>query len=573
MAKNKITNSLLHTAPSLIGRAGGKSVEIMDTTLRDGEQTSGVSFMPHEKLMICRALLENLHVDRVEVASARVSEGEMESVQRITRWAASKNMLDRVEVLGFVDDGKSLDWIEQAGARTINLLCKGSRRHCEGQLGKTLEQHVADIRRNVEMAAARGINVNLYLEDWSGGMKQALPPPSLSGREQLPLEADGNENTNNYVFKLLDSLADLIAQTHLTPLPHREGQGRESGWISRIMLPDTLGILNPLETLDYTRQMVERYPDVHFDFHAHNDYDLAVSNVLAAVFGGASGLHTAINGLGERAGNAPLASVQAILKDHFNAQTNINEVELNRVAHMVESYSGIAIPPNKPITGSAVFTQVAGVHADGDKKEGLYQNALKPERFGRRREYALGKSSGKANIRMNLEELGLDLSEEDMKKVTDRIIELGDKKELVTQEDLPFIIRDVLRHSDDVERVSLLSYMVSTAYGLRPMAQVRLQIDGEIYEESAQGDGQYDAFVRAVRHIYRDRLSRNFPWLSNYSVTIPPGGRTDALVQTTIEWVFRNQTYRTHALDADQTEAAIKATIKLLNIIEPLFAQ
>lgn len=504
-------------------------IEIMDTTLRDGEQTSGVSFMPHEKLMICRALLEDLRVDRVEVASARVSEGELEAVQRITRWAAGKDLLDRVEVLGFVDDGKSLDWIERAGARTINLLCKGSRRHCEGQLGKTLQAHAQDIVRNVQMANSRGIAVNLYLEDWSGGMR----------------------SDEQYVFQLMDAL-----------------QGQP---IRRYMLPDTLGILNPLELISFMRRMVKRYPNLHFDFHAHNDYDLAVSNVLAAVLSGARGLHTAINGLGERAGNAPLASVQAILKDHFNAQTNINEEQLNKVAHMVESYSGIAIPPNKPITGSAVFTQVAGVHADGDKKKGLYQNALLPERFGRRREYALGKSSGKANIRMNLEELGLELSEEDMRKVTARIIELGDKKELVTQEDLPFIIRDVLKHTDEAERVQLLSYMVSTAYGLRPMAQVRLQIDGQIYEESAQGDGQYDAFVRAVRHIYRDRLGRQFPWLSNYAVTIPPGGRTDALVQTTIEWVFEERNFRTHALDADQTEAAIKATIKLLNLIEPLY--
>lgn len=504
-------------------------IEIMDTTLRDGEQTSGVSFMPHEKLMICRALLEDLRVDRVEVASARVSEGELEAVQRITRWAAGKDLLDRVEVLGFVDDGKSLDWIERAGARTINLLCKGSRRHCEGQLGKTLQAHAQDIVRNVQMANSRGIAVNLYLEDWSGGMR----------------------SDEQYVFQLMDAL-----------------QGQP---IRRYMLPDTLGILNPLELISFMRRMVKRYPTLHFDFHAHNDYDLAVSNVLAAVLSGARGLHTAINGLGERAGNAPLASVQAILKDHFNAQTNINEEQLYKVAHMVESYSGIAIPPNKPITGSAVFTQVAGVHADGDKKKGLYQNALLPERFGRRREYALGKSSGKANIRMNLEELGLELSEEDMRKVTARIIELGDKKELVTQEDLPFIIRDVLKHTDEAERVQLLSYMVSTAYGLRPMAQVRLQIDGQIYEESAQGDGQYDAFVRAVRHIYRDRLGRQFPWLSNYAVTIPPGGRTDALVQTTIEWVFEERNFRTHALDADQTEAAIKATIKLLNLIEPLY--
>ena len=521
---NHATSQPLTTLSGGVG--GDTSIEIMDTTLRDGEQTSGVSFMPHEKLMICRALLEDLHVDRVEVASARVSDGELEAVQRITRWAAQRGVLDRVEVLGFVDDGKSIDWILRAGARTMNLLCKGSSRHCQGQLGKTLEEHSKDIRRNVLMAVERGIAVNVYLEDWSGGMKA----------------------NDDYVFSLLDRLSDLP--------------------VRRIMLPDTLGILNPLETLDFMRQMLKRYPEVHFDFHAHNDYDLAVSNVLAAVFGGARGLHTAINGLGERAGNAPLASVQAILKDHFNAQTNIHEDQLNRVAHMVESYSGIAIPPNKPITGSAVFTQVAGVHADGDNKQGLYQNALLPERFGRRREYALGKSSGKANVRMNLEELGLDLSEEDMKKVTDRIIELGDKKEHVTQEDLPYIIRDVLKHSEDEEHVRLLSYMVSTAYGLRPMAQVRLQINDQVYEESAQGDGQYDAFVRAVRHIYRDRLGRPFPWLSNYSVTIPPGGRTDALVQTTIEWVFEEKTYRTHALDADQTEAAIKATIQLLNIIE-----
>ena len=550
--KQNIIQAIRQPLPSLMGGGGGSSIEIMDTTLRDGEQTSGVSFMPHEKLLICRALLEDLHVDRVEVASARVSEGELEAVQRITRWAAQRDMLHRVEVLGFVDDGKSIDWIQRAGARTMNLLCKGSRRHCEGQLGKSLDEHAADIRRNVLMAAERGLTINLYLEDWSGGMKRPAPAPSPQGGEASGLHED------NYVFGLVDSLIDLVSK------------GAESP-ISRIMLPDTLGILNPLETLDYLRQMVHRYPGVHFDFHAHNDYDLAVSNVLAAVFGGARGLHTCINGLGERAGNAPLASVQAILKDHFNAQTNINEVELNKVAHMVESYSGIAIPPNKPITGSAVFTQVAGVHADGDNKQGLYQNALKPERFGRRREYALGKSSGKASLRMNLEELGLDLSEEDMKKVTARIIELGDKKEHVTQEDLPYIIRDVLKHGDDAERVRLHSYMVSTAYGLRPMAQVRLQIDDAIYEESAQGDGQYDAFVRAVRHIYRDRLGRTFPWLSNYTVTIPPGGRTDALVQTTIEWVFQEQTFRTHALDADQTEAAIKATIKLLNIIEPMY--
>ena len=503
-----------------------KSIEIMDTTLRDGEQTSGVSFMPHEKMVIARALLQNLNVDRIEVASARVSEGEMEAVKSICRWARQAGKLSRVEVLGFVDGHTSVDWIAQCGCQCINLLCKGSRKHCEGQLKKTMEQHAQDIISTVEYATEQGLSVNVYLEDWSNGMK----------------------DSPQYVFALVQAL---------------QGHG-----IQRFMLPDTLGVLNPLDLISYMRQMAKHFPHLHFDFHAHNDYDLAISNVLAAVLGGARGIHTSVNGLGERAGNAPLASVQAILKDQFQAHTAIDESRLNEVSRLVESYSGIAIPPNQPITGENVFTQVAGVHADGDNKAGLYQNALLPERFGRRREYALGKNSGKANILRNLEELGLELTAEQTKRVTQRIIELGDKKELVTQEDLPFIVNDVLKHGTTEEHVRLLSYVVTTAYGLKPLASLRLEINGHTYEESAQGDGQFDAFVRAIRHIYKNKLGRRFPWLTNYSVSIPPGGRTDAFVQTSISWNWDNRVIRTRGFDADQTEAAIKATIKMLNLIE-----
>ena len=498
----------------------------MDTTLRDGEQTSGVSFMPHEKLVIARVLLQNLNVDRIEVASARVSEGEMEFVMSICRWARQAGKLSRVEVLGFVDGHTSVDWIAQCGCQCINLLCKGSRKHCEGQLKKTMEQHAQDIISTVEYATEQGLSVNVYLEDWSNCMKYIF----------------------HYVFALVQAL---------------QGHG-----IQRFMLPDTLGVLNPLDLISYMRQMVKHFPHLHFDFHAHNDYDLAISNVLAAVLGGARGIHTSVNGLGERAGNAPLASVQAILKDQFQAHTAIDESRLNEVSRLVESYSGIAIPPNQPITGENVFTQVAGVHADGDNKAGLYQNALLPERFGRRREYALGKNSGKANILRNLEELGLELTAEQTKRVTQRIIELGDKKELVTQEDLPFIVNDVLKHGTTEEHVRLLSYVVTTAYGLKPLASLRLEINGHTYEESAQGDGQFDAFVRAIRHIYKNKLGRRFPWLTNYSVSIPPGGRTDAFVQTSISWNWDNRVIRTRGFDADQTEAAIKATIKMLNLIE-----
>lgn len=501
-------------------------IEIMDTTLRDGEQTSGVSFVPHEKLMIARLLLEDLKVDRVEVASARVSEGEFDAVKMICNWAAQRDLLPKVEVLGFVDKNVSVDWIYNAGCRVINLLCKGSEKHCRCQLKKTLEEHIAGIIETVLYAVQKGLSVNVYLEDWSNGMKDS---PS-------------------YVFQLMDAL---------TALP-----------IHRFMLPDTLGILNPLQVIEYMRKMKKRYPGVHFDFHAHNDYDLAVSNVLAAVLSGVKGLHTTINGLGERAGNAPLSSVQAILKDHFQAITNIDESLLNEVSRMVESYSGISIPANKPIVGENVFTQVAGVHADGDNKNNLYCNDLLPERFGRKREYALGKNSGKANIRKNLETLGLDLDEESMRKVTERIIELGDKKEVVTPEDLPYIVSDVLKHGVVSEKVKLKSYIVNLAYGLKPMATLKIEINGKEYEESSSGDGQYDAFVRALRKVYKETLGRKFPMLTNYAVTIPPGGRTDAFVQTVITWSFEGKLFRTRGLDADQTEAAIKATIKMLNMIE-----
>lgn len=505
---------------------GARTIEIMDCTLRDGEQTSGVSFLPHEKLMMARMLLGDVNVNRIEVASARVSDGEKEAVRMICRYAESVGKLNRVEVLGFVDGGKSIDWIDECGCKVINLLAKGSLKHCTHQLKKTPEEHIDGIYESLTLAMQKGMAVNLYLEDWSSGMK----------------------DSPDYVFKMMDALV-------------------ESG-IKRFLLPDTLGILNPMEVTKYFGQMVERYPDTNFEFHAHNDYDLAVANSLAAVVSGASGLHVTVNGLGERCGNAPLASVQAILKDQLGIETSIREDRLGEISRLVEGYSGIAIAPNQPIVGENVFTQVAGVHADGDNKDNLYCNNLVPERFGRKREYALGKNSGRANIAKNLELLGLELTPEQTRRVTQRITELGDRKEIVTQEDLPFIVSDVLKHSAPEDKIKLVSYMVSLAYGLRPMATVKVEIDGKQYEDNALGDGQYDAFVKAMRKIYRERLGRTFPTLENYAVSIPPGGRTDALVQTVITWRSGEKILRTRGLDADQTEAAIKATIKMLNIVE-----
>jgi D-citramalate synthase len=502
-----------------------RKIEIMDTTLRDGEQTSGVSFPSVEKLTIAKLLLEELNVDRIEVASARVSEGEFEGVKGITDWATKSGYINNVEILTFVDGGRSIDWMNKAGAKVQNLLTKGSLNHLTHQLKKTPEQHFSEIKEVVELAIASGIATNVYLEDWSNGMR----------------------NSPEYVFQFLDFLVTLP--------------------IVRILLPDTLGVLTHSETFDYLSQIIQKYPEVHFDFHAHNDYDLSVANVMEAIKAGVKGLHLTVNGMGERAGNAPMASVVAVINDFFKdeIQIQVKETSLYSVSKLIETFSGVRIPSNKPVVGENVFTQTAGIHADGDNKNNLYFNDLMPERFGRKRKYALGKTSGKANIEKNLQELGLELDNEDLLKVTQRIIELGDKKEIVTKEDLPYIISDVLDSTKYQEKVLIESYVLTHSKGLKPSTTVAIRIDGKLYEEHAQGDGQFDAFMNALGKLYKSK-KMTLPNLVDYAVRIPPGSASDALCETIITWENEKTKFITRGLDSDQTVSAIKATQKMLNL-------
>jgi D-citramalate synthase len=361
-------------------------IEIMDTTLRDGEQTRGVSFNAKEKLSIAKLLINELKVDRIEVGSARVSEGEFEALKKIANWAKENGIIKKIEALGFIDGTLSIDWLKEAGIRTVNLLSKGSLNHVQGQLGKTPHEHVADIKEVINYADNQGFDVNLYLEDWSNGMI----------------------HSPEYVFFLVDEL--------------------KYENIKRFMLPDTLGILNHEQTFSFCKQMIDKYPDLHFDFHAHNDYDLSTANVYSAIKSGIKGVHTTVNGLGERAGNVPLSSIIGIIKDHLDVEANVQESKLTKVSKLVETFSGIRIPENKPLVGDNVFTQTCGVHADGDAKDNLYFNNLMPERFGRVRSYALGKTSGKANIKKNLEELGLELDAKSLKNSLTKSLNLVIKK-------------------------------------------------------------------------------------------------------------------------------------------------
>lgn len=499
------------------------TVEVMDTTLRDGEQTPHVSYMPAEKLQLARMLLVDVHVDRIEIASTRVSAGELESARMITTWAAGAGVADRVEILGYADGHASVDWILRAGGRAMNLLAKGSEQHCRLQLGMSPEAHRATVEATIAYARESGLGVNVYLEDWSTGVRASF----------------------DYVARLVDAIARAGAK--------------------RVYLADTLGLLEPGSVADAVGRMTERWP-ICFEFHGHNDYGLATANCLAAVAAGARGVHTSVNGLGERAGNAKLAEVVASLHDHTSFRTRVCEPRLTTLANLVSSLSGKDLAGNTPIVGGDVYTQTAGIHADGDAKGELYMTQLRPERFGGVRQYALGKLAGKASLHNNLQAVGIALSDAERDLVLARIVELGDRKHVVTQADLPYLVADTLKRPLE-NLVRIERYHVCVGSDEPPQATVRVAYGDAVVETQSQGDGGYDAFMRAVAAAVQ-RLGIPLPRLADFRVRIPPGGRSEALVETTIIWQLDDgRSFSTLAVDCDQVTAAVLATEKMLSMM------
>jgi D-citramalate synthase len=501
-------------------------IAVMDTTLRDGEQTPDVSYFPAEKLQLARLLLTEVGVDRIEIASTRVSEGEREAARLVVDWARKKRMLPRVEILGYCDGNASPNWIAGTGGKVMNLLAKGSERHCRVQLGLTPEEHRNAVTQTFRAAKRKRIAVNAYLEDWSNGVRDSF----------------------DYVFAMVSQLRDLGTQ--------------------RIYLADTVGTMSPQDVTRYVELMVSTWPDLVFEFHAHNDYGLAAANTLASVRAGARGVHTSVNGLGERTGNARLAEVVATIHDHTKFQTGVQEIRLSSLSRLVETFSGKDVADNMPIVGRDVYTQTAGIHADGDAKGELYANRLLPARFGERRRYALGKLAGKASLEHNLKALGIALGAEEKALVLQRIVEIGERKNRISVEDLPYIIADVLKSPAD-QRVRVESYRVVVGTNETPQAEIALAYRNKKSTAKANGSGGYDAFMNAIRKAAK-KLQLEVPRLADFRVRIPPGGRTTALVETVITWKSESDdedNLTTLGVDSDQLAAAVIATEKMLNAI------
>lgn len=498
-------------------------VSVMDTTLRDGEQTPQLAYSPAEKLVIARLLLEEVGVDRIEIASAGASAGEREAVERIVRWARGAGRLEQVEVLGFCDGGASVQWLAELGATRMNLLTKGSEQHCRQQLNKTPAQHLADVDACLRTAARAGVTVaGAYLEDFSRGF------------------AAGPE----YVLALTRCLL--------------------AGGVQRVFLADTLGCLAPEQVEQQVRAMCAAFPGACFEFHAHDDYGLATANALAAVRAGARGLHASVNGLGERAGNARLCELVVALHDHAGVRTGVRESALEHVARVVETFSGKLLADNTPIVGRDVFTQTAGIHADGDRKGDLYASRLRPERFGRRRSYALGKLAGRASLQQNLDELGIELAPAERERLLARVVELGDRKQPVYAGDLWFLINDVLGRGERA-RAEIRDYRVSVRRGALAEAEIEIALCGRCARASARASGGYAALMAALRAAAQ-QLSLQLPALLDYRVRMRSGGDSDALVETAITFAGEHGPITLVGADADQIGAAMIATEKLLQL-------
>jgi D-citramalate synthase len=389
-------------------------------------------------------------------------------------------------------------------------------------LGKTLTQHTEDILQTVNYALGKGLKINVYLEDWSNGYR----------------------DDPDYVYGLMDNL-------------------QHSG-ISHFMLPDTLGVLSPDEVFSSLGDMCKRYPELQFDFHPHNDYGLATANVMAAVRAGVYSIHCTVNCLGERAGNVSLAEVAVVLRDKMNMQLSIDESHIVRISAMVENFSGKRVAANAPIVGADVFTQTAGIHADGDHKGGLYKTKLGPERFSRTRSYALGKMSGKASLKKNLEMLELDLSEENQKKVLARIVGLADSKQTITTDDLPFIIADVLE-SKNYQHIKLLNCTITSGLNLESTVSLRVRVNGTMHIASGSGNGGFDAFVDAINKVMTQH-NYTLPALADYEVRIPKGGHTSALTECVITWDCGGELRKTRAVHSNQVFAGVLAALKIINM-------
>ncbi len=497
-------------------------VIIFDTTLRDGEQSPGVSLNMEEKLQIGRQL-EKLGVDVLEAGFPVASQGDFEGVKRLA------DELRGLQVCALARASKNdidVAWNAIKGGENprIHTFIATSDIHLKYKLRKDRDEVLEIARDAVAYAASLTPNVEFSAEDAS--------------RSDL-----------NYLCKVFEAVIDAGATT--------------------VNFPDTVGYAIPWDFAEMIRYVMENTPNIHkavLSVHCHNDLGLATANVLSAINKGARQVECTINGIGERAGNTAMEEVVMALKtrhDLLPFETGIDTRQIIATSRMVSMLTGMAVQPNKAIVGANAFAHESGIHQDGVLKERTTYEIMDPKDVGLEQgRLVLGKHSGRHALRAKLEELGYSLSEKELDKVFNRFKALADKKKEVYPEDLVAIVAEELLRIPD--RFKLKYLHVAGGRGIRPTATVAVEIDGEEFSGVSMGAGPIDAAFKAVANLVKTK-SR----LLKFNVSSITGG-TDAQGEVTVRLEENDHVVTGQGADPDIITASVKAYLNALNRLEYL---
>lgn len=486
-----------------------KRIRILDTTLRDGEQTPGISLIPDEKLRIAKAL-DDLGVDIIEAGSAITSPGEQESIKRIANEGLKAEIASFARILQ-----SDIDLAIKCDVDSIFLVAPTSDLHIKYKLGTTREKLLEMTLNSVQYCRDHGLIVDLCTED-------------------------GSRSDINFLKKVLKSAMEYK--------------------IDRFTLADTVGIMMPEKTNKFFSEL-KKISKIPIGVHCHDDFGLATANTLMAVNSGAGVVDVTINGLGERAGNASLEEVVIGLELGYGYRTNIKKDGITEISDLVEKICGIPVPPNKAIVGENAFTHEAGIHVDGILKKPETYEAIKPELVGAKRRFVLGKHVGLKAVKNMLDDLKISVNDEQLKEIFTRIKYMGDKGKRITNADLEIIANSVL--GVETEKAIKLEELVAVAGNkFTPTASVKIKINGKEITESSVGTGPVDAAINAIKHATKD-----IPFeLAEYHVDSISGG-TDAIVKVLLKLKTGDKIITSQGAGSDIVLASVDALINGLNLI------
>jgi D-citramalate synthase len=485
-----------------------RRILILDTTLRDGEQTPGVALTPEEKVRIAQAL-DDLGVDIIEAGSVATSEGERKAIREISRLGL------KAEVCTFARALKEdLNEAVRADVDSVHLVVPASDLHLKYRLRKSREDMKKIAGECIDYALSHGLGVEFSLEDATRASEDFV-------RELVELGIDHGAN--------------------------------------RICLCDTVGILTP----DRARSFYARFAEivkVPLAAHCHNDFGMATANAVAAVEGGASEVHVTVNGLGERGGNAALEEVAAALVYLCGKKLGIRMKKLYSVSKLVESLVGVPVPPTKPLVGENAFAHEAGIHVHGILRNPRTYEPIRPEDVGQKRRIVFGKHIGSHAIEAELRRLGFRFTKEHVMEIFKQVKWLGDQGKAVTDDELRAIIDAVMGRKFE-EAIKLEELTVISGNKITPTSSVKVKFMDREFTESGTGVGPVDAAMNAIRKVVEGVSDIR---LLEYHVDSISGG-TDAVVDVTVKLTDGKRIVTARGISGDIIMASVQAMLNGVN--------